>query len=83
MANISLYAGVYTSLKRSSVINTWAGSLVGGIPPLIGWTAFRGKLFPISMYPIEFFPPPFFSEFTATILVECVDNPMSALALFF
>lgn len=38
-ANIVLYAGVYTPLKRISVVNTWVGALVGGLPPLMGWTA--------------------------------------------
>lgn len=38
-ANIVLYAGVYTPLKRISVINTWVGALVGAIPPLMGWAA--------------------------------------------
>ncbi|KAF2501034.1 mitochondria protoheme IX farnesyltransferase, partial [Lophium mytilinum] len=41
--NIFLYAGVYTPLKRISVINTWAGAVVGGIPPLMGWTAAAGQ----------------------------------------
>jgi protoheme IX farnesyltransferase len=41
--NIALYAGVYTPLKRVSVINTWVGALVGGIPPLMGWTAAAGQ----------------------------------------
>lgn len=41
--NIGLYAGVYTPLKRVSVINTWVGALVGGIPPLMGWTAAAGQ----------------------------------------
>ncbi|KAH9868491.1 Protoheme IX farnesyltransferase, mitochondrial [Plenodomus biglobosus] len=38
-ANILLYAGVYTPMKRMSVLNTWVGAIVGGIPPLMGWTA--------------------------------------------
>ncbi|RWA05509.1 hypothetical protein EKO27_g9597 [Xylaria grammica] len=36
-ANIALYAGVYTPLKRVSWLNTWVGAVVGGIPPLMGW----------------------------------------------
>lgn len=38
-ANIVLYAGIYTPLKRISVLNTWVGAIVGGLPPLMGWTA--------------------------------------------
>lgn len=41
--NIGLYAGVYTPLKRISVANTWVGAVVGGIPPLMGWTAAAGQ----------------------------------------
>ena len=41
--NIFLYAGVYTPLKRMSVLNTWAGALVGAIPPLMGWAAAAGQ----------------------------------------
>jgi protoheme IX farnesyltransferase len=39
LANIVLYAGIYTPMKRMSVLNTWVGAIVGGIPPLMGWTA--------------------------------------------
>ncbi|KAI0506666.1 UbiA prenyltransferase family-domain-containing protein [Xylaria bambusicola] len=42
-ANIALYAGVYTPLKRVSSLNTWAGAVVGGIPPLMGWAAAAGE----------------------------------------
>ena len=42
-ANIALYAGVYTPMKRLSVLNTWVGALVGGIPPLMGWAAAAGQ----------------------------------------
>lgn len=44
--NILLYSAVYTPLKRVHILNTWIGSLVGAIPPLIGWTASCGKLLP-------------------------------------
>ncbi|KAG8624952.1 hypothetical protein KVT40_006703 [Elsinoe batatas] len=40
--NIILYAFVYTPLKRLSVLNTWAGAVVGAIPPLMGWSAAGG-----------------------------------------
>ncbi|KAJ4358890.1 Protoheme IX farnesyltransferase, mitochondrial [Ascochyta clinopodiicola] len=39
LGNIVLYAGIYTPLKRISVLNTWVGAIVGGLPPLMGWTA--------------------------------------------
>lgn len=44
LANIVLYSGIYTPMKRISIVNTWAGSIVGAIPPLIGWTACTGTL---------------------------------------
>ena len=37
--NIILYAAIYTPLKRMTILNTWIGAVVGGIPPLIGWAA--------------------------------------------
>lgn len=37
--NIVLYAWIYTSLKRRSILNTWVGAIVGAIPPLMGWAA--------------------------------------------
>ena len=39
-----LYTMVYTPLKRLSIANTWVGSLVGAIPPLMGWAACTGHL---------------------------------------
>jgi len=44
-ANILLYAGVYTPLKRKHNLNTWVGAVVGAIPPVMGWTAAGGDLF--------------------------------------
>ncbi|KAL2268402.1 hypothetical protein VTJ83DRAFT_3248 [Remersonia thermophila] len=43
-ANIAIYAGAYTPLKRISVVNTWVGAIVGGIPPLMGWAAAAGEV---------------------------------------
>jgi len=42
--NIGLYAGVYTPSKRYHIANTWIGSVVGSIPPLMGWAAATGGL---------------------------------------
>lgn len=93
-ANIFLYAGVYTYLKRRSVINTWVGAVVGGIPPLMGWAACGGQILPSSSSPIHLFLPSFMlsSETSSTLStlsqsLPSVDpllanNPLSALALF-
>ncbi|KAG0413167.1 hypothetical protein HPB47_009694 [Ixodes persulcatus] len=43
-ANLGLYVGCYTPLKRCSIVNTWLGSLVGAIPPMMGWAAATGSL---------------------------------------
>ncbi|CAD7698603.1 unnamed protein product [Ostreobium quekettii] len=43
-ANIALYAGAYTALKRVTPWNTWVGAVVGAIPPLMGWAAASGTL---------------------------------------
>jgi protoheme IX farnesyltransferase len=40
--NIALYAGIYTFSKPRSELNTWIGSLVGAIPPVMGWMAAGG-----------------------------------------
>ncbi|KAK7013165.1 Protoheme IX farnesyltransferase, mitochondrial [Halocaridina rubra] len=42
--NLFLYTSVYTPLKRISIVNTWVGSVVGAIPPLIGWVGSSGGL---------------------------------------
>eukprot|EP00729_Bicosta_minor_P010211 gene10211-9704_t len=42
--NTILYAGVYTYMKRTSIYNTWVGSVVGAVPPLIGWVAATGGI---------------------------------------
>lgn len=42
VANIGLYAGLYTYMKPRSIYNTWVGAVVGAIPPVMGWTAATG-----------------------------------------
>nr|VZI16041.1 unnamed protein product [Spirometra erinaceieuropaei] len=44
LANLLLYTSVYTPLKRITHVNTWVGSVVGAIPPLMGWAAATGHL---------------------------------------
>ncbi|GAA5814438.1 hypothetical protein MFLAVUS_007934 [Mucor flavus] len=43
-ANIALYTCIYTPMKRTSIANTWAGAVVGAIPPMMGYTAVTGTL---------------------------------------
>ncbi|OAV98076.1 hypothetical protein PTTG_07537 [Puccinia triticina 1-1 BBBD Race 1] len=44
LANLLLYAFLYTPLKRISIANTWLGALVGGLPALMGSTAAGASL---------------------------------------
>ncbi|KAF8339697.1 UbiA prenyltransferase family-domain-containing protein [Cantharellus anzutake] len=80
-ANIALYAGVYTLMKRRTIWNTWVGAVVGAIPPLMGWTACGGHIFPSASYPIETFLPPFLSNASPGLSLEAINNPLSAFAL--
>lgn len=80
-ANIVLYAGVYTAMKRYTVWNTWVGSVVGAIPPLMGWTAVGGHLLPSAEHPLTLFLPSFLSSVPSPDLMA-VDNGLAGLALF-
>ncbi|CAM9221271.1 unnamed protein product [Phaeothamnion confervicola] len=44
MGNIFLYAVPYTLSKTRTEANTWIGSLVGAIPPVMGWVAATGEV---------------------------------------
>jgi len=44
LGNFLLYTCVYTPMKRFTIYNTWAGAIVGAIPPLMGWAAATGSL---------------------------------------
>lgn len=41
--NIGLYSLVYTPMKTRTEFNTWVGSVVGAIPPVMGWAAATGS----------------------------------------
>ncbi|XP_022193439.2 protoheme IX farnesyltransferase, mitochondrial [Nilaparvata lugens] len=42
LTNLVLYTLIYTPLKRVSILNTWVGSVVGALPPLMGWAGCTG-----------------------------------------
>jgi heme o synthase len=44
LSTVVLYVGIYTPLKPVTTFNTLVGSLVGAIPPMIGWSAVTGGL---------------------------------------
>ena len=44
VGNLFLYTSIYTPMKRLSILNTWVGSIVGAIPPIIGWVSATGTL---------------------------------------
>jgi protoheme IX farnesyltransferase len=45
-STLFLYTAIYTPMKRLSALNTWVGSIVGAIPPLMGYTAMTGAIEP-------------------------------------
>lgn len=44
VTNYLLYTAVYTPMKRLSPSNTWVGSMVGALPPVMGWAAATGSV---------------------------------------
>jgi protoheme IX farnesyltransferase len=54
---LSLYAFIYTPLKRVSWLNTIVGAVPGALPPLMGWTAAQNQLGPggTALFAIQFF----------------------------
>ncbi|GMU96582.1 MAG: hypothetical protein AMXMBFR50_20980 [Ignavibacterium album] len=53
--NLIWYNGIYTPLKRKTSLAIIPGSLVGAIPPVIGWVAADGNLFSLQILMISFF----------------------------
>lgn len=44
VTNLLLYTTIYTPMKRYSILNTWVGSIVGAIPPVMGWVGCSGTI---------------------------------------
>lgn len=38
------YVAIYTPMKQRSPLSLWVGAVPGAIPPLMGWTAVRGRI---------------------------------------
>ena len=55
LLNLIWYNGVYTPLKKISPLAIIPGSLVGAIPPIVGWVAGGGYLFNPQIILISFF----------------------------
>lgn len=55
LLNLFWYNGIYTPLKKRSPLAIIPGSLVGAIPPIIGWVAAGGKLLDPQIIMIGFF----------------------------
>lgn len=53
--NLIWYNAIYTPLKKKTSFAIIPGSLVGAIPPVIGWTAAGGELFQPQIFMIAFF----------------------------
>ncbi len=49
LANLVIYAFIYTPMKRFSTLNTLVGAICGGIPPVMGYTAATGHLAPAAI----------------------------------
>jgi heme O synthase-like polyprenyltransferase/ABC-type methionine transport system ATPase subunit len=92
LGNLVLYAAVYTPMKRFSVINTWVGAVVGGVTPLMGWTATGGSLWPTWDQPLvlnwpsstapALSPEPSSTVTTNTIEPTTPPNPLTPATLF-
>lgn len=50
LATAVAYLAFYTPLKKISPISTFVGAFPGAMPPLLGWTAIRGRIDPEAIF---------------------------------
>lgn len=55
LLNILFYNGIYTPLKTKTLYSVLPGSLVGAVPPIIGWTATGGAMHEIAIVILAIF----------------------------
>jgi len=47
--SLASYLFLYTPLKRINSLSTLAGAISGALPPMLGWTAARGRVEPAAL----------------------------------
>jgi len=55
LSALVIYNGIYTPMKRKSVLAVFPGAIIGAIPPMIGWVAAGGHVSDNSILALAFF----------------------------
>lgn len=55
LSALVIYNGIYTPMKRKSVLAVFPGAIIGAIPPMIGWVAAGGQVSDTPILALAFF----------------------------